>query len=149
MRKKMLERRIEREFDGEAEPIESSDGTGVSVAAESYREELRRLREGVQAVAVREGIDDGQFPAFMAGIRERLVPSKGHRGLWVAVSATAAALIVAGAAFLMLAGEPPKAAATVVVEDATTEIEGASVFIEYLDSGDARVRVRVGERDIL
>ncbi len=146
MRNKRWQRKIEAAFDGEA----PSDKDLATAANRGYWDALGQLRQGVRAVAERQEVTDNQFPAFMEGICEGIErPVRQRRGLWALASVTAAALIAAGAAFLVLAGETPKATATVIVEEADTDIEGATVSIEYLKTGDATVRLNRIRHDIL
>ena len=65
---------------------------------QAYRDDMLRLREGAQqAVARTPEISEGQFGAFMAGIRDSIEqPAPSHaRGMWATVSFAAAALVVA------------------------------------------------------
>ncbi|MBN2308494.1 MAG: hypothetical protein JXR94_05955 [Candidatus Hydrogenedentes bacterium] len=142
MNNEQLERRLECWFDGEL----GSDAEAVQAAlsqseCQAYLAWLRELREHTRAVAARPAINDAQFPAFMAGIRNKLeAPPRRHAQLWALASLTAAALIVAVSLFLMFNGAGGNGTAT-VVEAVETQIDGATVNAYSSDDGSATVWV--------
>lgn len=142
------ERNIEQWFDGEAGEPDAALLERPDVRA--YLEELQQLRDGAQSVAAPRTIDDAQFPAFMAGIREQLetAPRRRLGGFWALASVTAAALIVAVSVFLVLTGGGAANSPT-VVEATSTGIEGALVESYSSDEGGtATVWITLPERDI-
>jgi len=142
------ERNIEQWFDGEAA---GPDPTVLErPGTQTYLEGLQRLRDGAQSVAAPRTIDDAQFPAFMAGIREQLetTPRRRVGGFWALASVTASALIVAMSVFLVLTAGGVSNTPT-VVEATSTGIEGASVESYSSDEGGtATVWITLPERDI-
>ena len=149
MTRRKRERLLERLFDGES--ISRKDAERLSsedFATDPLWKDLETLRTGAKEIARQEEISDSQFPAFVSGIYERVEPApKTHRGRWALASLTAAALIVAVSAFLVVRGETPNATAT-VIENATTEIEGASVHWTSSEDGDATVWVDVADGEV-
>lgn len=146
MNNKGWEYDVERAFDRESD---HDDGGASDAETKAYRRELELLRQGARTVARHERITDAQFPAFMAGINERIAeqPVRSHRGLWAFLSLASASLIVAVSTFVIIRGATPDATAT-VVEDVKTEIEGATVHWETSDDGGATVWVEIAEGDL-
>lgn len=113
--------------------------------------ELRsaEMKAGIQYARTCEPISEVQFDAFMEGIRGQI--SGGQRSgnrIWAVVSLTAAALVLSFATFLIVSGEHPSATAT-VVEEASSDIEGASVTWQSNKDGDVMVWVEVADGDVL
>jgi len=141
-------KQVEKWFDGEL-------GVETAQAVSSHIDEcktcaaalasLRRLREVSWETPE---IGDGQFNAFMEGIREGLAPRRRGRGrFWAAASVSAAALIAAVSAFVVISDEPKKVGAT-VVESCTTELEGATVNTYKDEDGDTTIAVTMSKDDI-
>lgn len=142
--------RIERWFDGQSsDTADVERHVGECAECARFLSSLRLMRTHVEASSKQHEIRDAQFAAFMDGIRERVeTPVRGHhRGLWAALSLTAAALIVALSTFFMFTGGLGKAKAT-VVESASSELEGAQ--IKTYDSGDGvtTVWITVAKDDV-
>ncbi len=134
---------VERWFDGESSESNQTEDVLTDAGSKQYAKDLETMREGVKDVMARERIEDGQFPAFMEGIRERIdPPARGHRGIWAFASAAAAALIVALSVYMVFTPPSPHT----VVEACSTEVEGATATSYYSDNGTAVVWV---ERDVL
>jgi hypothetical protein len=145
------ERDIARRFDGEAG--ESMSGIAAADAA-SYEAGLRLLREGARQASQRAEIADGQFSAFMDGIRENIErPARHYRGFWAVFSLSTAALLVALSAFLVFGtGDqttPSVEAVTNKVETVSTEINGATVDSYTDGEGTTVLWVSNGKRDLL
>ncbi|HOF40504.1 MAG TPA: hypothetical protein PLD73_10550 [Candidatus Hydrogenedentes bacterium] len=141
-------RTIERWFDG-ATADEAEAQTLVAGKPEyaAHLEALKLLRTGARSLAQQEVIEPAQFPAFMAGIRERLEPApRHHRGVWALASAVAASLIAAIAIYMMAA--PPPENISAEVEQVGTTIEGAEVGYYNTDNGTMTVWVDIPEGDL-
>jgi len=149
MRKRKWERRVEMLFDGEGAGHDSlEDLSARDPEASAYIGELESLREAARQAVASQEITDAQFPAFYEGVRAGIgARHGGRRGLWAVASLTAAALIAAGSTFLVLSGETPDATAT-TVEEATTDIEGATVDLDYSEDGDATIYLEVPDGDL-
>lgn len=117
-------------------------------ACAAYVAALKRQREGVAAVAAREGIGDQQFPAFMNGIREGVQqPARPYARLWAWTSLAAAALIVAVSVFSVTSGDPAPVEGT-VVESWSTDLEDADVTYHPSKNGTTTVWVNVPREDL-
>ena len=143
--------RVDRWFDGETGPDSSAKVvahvSGCSICA-GRLSELRVLRAAGTAAVRHEAIVDGQFPAFMAGVREGLDSRRrGWGRFWALASLTAAALIAAISTFIVISDEPKKVHAT-VVESCTTELEGATVSTYEDEQGDTTIAVTMSKDDI-
>jgi len=144
-------KQIEAYADGEsgeqAQAIEAH--VGACRICADYLAQLRRIRDGVSAVARRETIQDAQFPAFMRGIREGIeLPAPAYRrGAFAILSFGMAALIVAVAAFAVLSGGPAPVKAT-EVESAYTDLEGATLNTYNSEDGVTTIWVTVGKDDV-
>jgi len=148
MGKNDLERRVARRFDGEARGDALNEEALESAEAQAHLAQLQKIRNGIEQVAVRETINDAQFPSFMAGIRERIeTPQRHARGLWALASLTAAALIVAVSVFLIFASSRAPGVST-VVEAAESGIAGTTVNTYSSSDGTATVWVTEAQRDI-
>ncbi|HPV37604.1 MAG TPA: hypothetical protein PK729_10240 [Candidatus Hydrogenedentes bacterium] len=139
---------IERWFDGDtASEAEAKALIAGESACAAHVETLKLLRTGARELAQRESIEPAQFPAFMAGIRERLEPAPRHyRGVLAIASAVAASLIAAIAIFVMASPAPENISAE--VEQVGTTIEGAEVGYYNTDNGTMTVWVDVPEGDL-
>ncbi len=141
-------RDLEQWFDGET--ADPDPAVLEQPSTQAYLEDLQQLRDGAQSVAAPATIDDAQFPAFMAGIRDQLdtAPRRRVGGFWALASVTAAALIVAVSVFLVL-NAGGVASTPTVVEATSTAIEGALVESYSSDEGGtATVWITLPERDI-
>lgn len=151
MRKCSWDKRVALWFDGaaaptapEAEHVAQCDHCSAQVAQWGV------LRSAASETAACEGIGEGQFPAFLDGIRDRVqtpVRPQGHRQLWAALSLTAAALIVAISAVLVFRDGPLPVDAT-VIESCSTELEGATIRSYSSDEGVATVWITVSQDDV-
>ena len=144
------EKDLERWFDGElVDAGEMDSHVEQCTVCTDALEGLRKTREAVRAVAAREEISDAQFPAFMDGLRRQLEEPRHRPGrLWAFVSIAAAACIVAVSTLFMFSQGPTPVAAQSVIEDASTEIDGATTSAYYSDDGTATVWVNVPEGDM-
>ncbi len=132
-------------FDGEtASPAE----TAVS-ADPQYLADLASLRRGARAATVdTPEISDGQFGAFMAGVRAAVAePTPRKYTLWTSVSIATAALIIVIALLSILypSPEPVKANA---VESVSTELNGATVDWYDNKEGVTTVWVKTSGDDV-
>ncbi|MBI2435978.1 MAG: hypothetical protein HYV26_24240 [Candidatus Hydrogenedentes bacterium] len=128
--------KVEVYFDGE-----HGDAPGVEAhvaqchECAAYLKQLQVLRQGVAPLREVRGIEDAQFGAFMAGIREEIeTPVRASfGGLWAMVSLVAAALIVALAVFSMFTGPQPVKATE--VKSISTDLPGATIDVKSADDG--------------
>jgi hypothetical protein len=100
----------------------------------SFLRALEGLRSATLAVPRPRGIDDAQFGAFMAGIREGIespAPRFSLRGFWAGLSLVGAATVVVLATYSIIS-EPTVIKAT-EVKSPSTQIEGATVDINSID----------------
>lgn len=152
MTSKRDKEQLERWFDGELQDGDVDlDRLLNDAAAAGHLKLLKTLREGVEAVRTNAEIGDGQFPAFMEGIRERVhTPApRSWRGWWAIASLTAAVLVGAISTFALISyGQKPVAADT-VVEEYSTDIEGGKATSRKTESGTTIVWVDAPEKDIL
>lgn len=139
---------IERWFDGEtAQEAEAKALIADTPECAAHLEALKLLRDGARSLAQQEVIEPARFPAFMAGIRERIEPAPRHyRGVWALASAVAASLIAAFAIYVMAAPTPENISAE--VEQVGTTIEGAEVGYYNTDNGTMTVWVDIPEGDL-
>ena len=117
---------------------------------QAYRDDMLRLREGAQqAVARTPEISEGQFGAFMAGIRDSIEqPAPSHaRGMWATVSFAAAALVVV-LSLLVIFNRPAEPVQATEVESAVTELDGVSVDCYDSPQGTTTVWVTMPENDL-
>lgn len=144
---KQIEAYADGESGEETQAIEAHVGNCRLCA--DHLAQLRRIREGVSAVARRETIQDAQFPAFMRGIREGIEspPPAHRRGVFAILSFGMAALIVAVAAFAVFSGGPAPVKAT-EVESAYTDLEGATLNTYNSEDGVTTIWVTVGKDDV-
>ncbi len=138
--------RVERWFDAESAEQEAVlSHMADCPACTAYVERLRMIRAGVASVTERADIQDGQFPAFMDGIRERIHgPARRHPGLWTFASVGAAALLMAVSAFVVFGGRTPEVRAT-AVESYSTELEDATITEYVSENGVSTLWVTVTE----
>lgn len=137
-------------FDGEnpaqAARVEAHLAACPECAA--YVTRLQSLRSVATTNAARVEISDGQFPVFMAGIRDGIeTPAPRSRGLWAAVSLTAAALLVSLALFAVFDGGLGEVKAT-EVESFSTDLEGATVH-SYDSPSGVTLWVDMAKDDVL
>lgn len=143
--------RVERWFDGEG-------GEDISEAVKDHVDQcpkcaatvagLRSLRQTAAQMVRHEEIGDGQFAAFMAGVRDGVqVRQRGWGRFWAFASVAAAALIAAASAFVIISDEPQTVDAT-VVESCTTDLQGATVSTYEDDGGDTTIAVTMSKDDI-
>ncbi len=142
--------KVERWFDGETTPQVAAEVSGhVAGCLECARQvaSLKQMRN--MAVAVRrEEIGEGQFAAFMSGVREGAqAPRRGWGRFWALASVTAAALIAAVSTFVIISDEPQTVDAT-VVESVTTDLQGATVETYEDAEGDTTIAVTMSKDDI-
>ncbi|HOE66841.1 MAG TPA: hypothetical protein PLO62_09980 [Candidatus Hydrogenedentes bacterium] len=145
-------RAVEQWFDRQegAEREESACGFSGDAELAGHLADIRRLREGVKAVAVRQQIADDQFGAFMAGIHERLTEQAPRRapGMWALASMAAVVLLVAISAVVVMMGKPAGVRAEQTeIEAYSTEIKGATVDAQS-DKDTATVWVNVPAGDV-
>lgn len=94
---------------------------------------LQGLRMAAQAVPRTRGIEDGQFGAFMAGIREGIeAPARRWSAWWAGLSVVGAATVVALALYSIIA-EPGVVVKATEVKSTSTQIENATVDFETID----------------
>ncbi len=146
---KQLEYEIQRCFDNASADAELARILEAHPYARPYVDELKAMRAGAALLAGQApAIQDTQMHAFLAGVREGVEAApQGHRGLWAALSLTAAALIVSFSAFMVMAGQPRDVRAT-VIDSAETEIENATVRWAVEDDGVATVWIEQVQEDI-
>ncbi len=154
MKECAFQKKIGRWFDGELPEQTEVLARHVDEcpACAEYLNFLDNTRAGVQAVATRPQISDGQFPAFMASLEEVI----GHRptrrhfgGFWALASVGCAALISTAAIasiFVNLRGGPVPVSAATVVESHATELPGATTEVSILD-GTTSIMIRGGWGD--
>ena len=140
-----LTRQVESYFDeGLAFPEELTRHLNDCADCAAYLDGLKAMREGVKALDSHETIDDGQFQAFMAGIRPCIEePVHPHRRRWAVGSLVAASMVVAVSLFGLFAGGPATVEAKTVVEYCSTDLEGATATWDYSKAGTATIRVSV------
>lgn len=113
-----------------------------------YHDAVLALRRGVASAAIAPEIADGQFNAFMQGIRDGIeTPAPRHYGVWAAASLAAAALVLvfSALAFFTTGSEPVRAAE---VESAITELEGVTIHSFDNQQGLPTVWVTMPESDL-
>lgn len=151
MGKRREMRTIERWFDRQGSgpgDVEALLALDPELAA--YARRLQATRDGAQSVARRERIEDGQFPAFMAGIREHLdaAPRRRFGGFWTYASVAAALLLVVASMALVMMGRPGSIKAETEVESVSTDIQDATVDCYPSKNGTATVWVNTPGKDI-
>ncbi len=137
MSKKRDMQRLARGFDGEyPEAADVAERVKADPALAQHYAALEALRSGVKAVAKREVIQDAQFGAFMAGIREGIAaePERRWGGRWAWASAFAAIILIVACLLVVMAGHPSAVRAT-DVESATTDLKGATVEVYKSNGG--------------
>ncbi len=115
----------------------------------AYRDTLLRLREGAHnAASPTPEIGDGQFGAFMAGIREGIeAPAPRSTGLWAMASLSAAALVLV-LSLLAIFARPNEPVKATEVESAHTELDGVAVDWYDPPEGVTTVWVTMPETDL-
>lgn len=141
---------VERYFDGDpSAPDWIADHVAECPACHTHMAALEAIRQGAGAITGEAAIEDGQFHAFMDGIRSELdTPGRRWGGLWAVTSLVAASLVVALSTFAIFSGSVDTVEAKTEVEYATTEMEGATTTVEYSEDGTATVWVDVPEGDM-
>ena len=144
------EKDVERWFDGELDGAAAIQAHVDTCAACAETLELLRLtRQGVRAVSAEHEIADEHLPAYLDALRRRVEePKRSYAGLWAFASIAAAALIVSFSTLVMFSDGPAPVEARTVIEDASTEIDGATTSSYYSDDGTATVWVNVPEGDM-
>lgn len=120
-------RDVERWVDGEApEPERIAEHVAMCVQCQAHVAGMRALRAAVAGVVRHRAIDDAQWPAFLAGIREGRAQRAGWRVSWRTFSVTMATLLVllAGSLYTYQYLNMP---APPVVESVSTDIEDGAV----------------------
>lgn len=137
MRDDNVKRQVERWFDGESPNETLEVPADAKAEADAYLKEMETIRDGLREAAPRPVIGDGQFPAFMSGIREGIEagPRPARRSAWAVLSLAASALIVAVSILFILdgGGNGPHdvvSAAPTEVETASSEIDGVRIDID-------------------
>lgn len=141
---------VERYFDGDGSvPGDFSEHLVGCRECSDYLEELRVLRRGVVAVRAELAIEDGRFPAFMAGVESELArPSRGWGGFLAVASVVTAALIMAVSTVVIFSGEVERVEAKTEVEYVGTDLVGATTTVNYSEDGPATVWLNVPEDDM-
>jgi hypothetical protein len=117
---------------------------------QAYRDSVLHLREGAQQTAARTPeISEGQFGAFMAGIREGIEqPAPRYaRSLWATASIAAAALVLV-LSLLVIFNQPAEPVQATEVESVHTELDGVSVNCYDSPQGTTTVWVTMPESDL-
>jgi len=142
-------KKVEAYFDGAASNEKEVRGhLAACPACTAHLERLETLRAGTRALAQREVVGDGQFPAFMAGIQDGIGPrSRRPRGLLAAASLTLAAMVIAYATFMTFTGAATPVKATEVLF-MDTDLEGATIDWYDTDEGVTTVWVNPAKGDI-
>lgn len=142
--------RVERWFDGEAEHGEAVEAHVAGCeSCGAFIDGLTQLRSCAQLLAAKPEIADGQFPAFMQGVREKLdVPVRRFGRLWALMSLSAAALVVALSTFFVMIGGLRTVDAKTDVELYTTDIQNATVSYYRSENGTPTVWVNMPDGDM-
>ncbi|HDP36238.1 MAG TPA: hypothetical protein ENN29_14165 [Candidatus Hydrogenedentes bacterium] len=128
-----------------------SDASALETSElQAYRDALLRLREGAQAAAARAPeISDGQFGAFMTGIREGIeAPAPRRAAGLLATASLAAAALVLVMSLLIIFSRPNEPVRATEVESAHTELDGAAVDCYDTTEGTTTVWVTMPENDL-
>jgi len=137
---------VERWFDKESVASDVRGHIESCPVCARHLDQLCAFRQAAHAARGAE-IGDAQFPAFMAGIRERVeTPAPTRRRGWRVAWVTMAALLVASAAFLVMTDGTRTVEAT-VVESYSSELEGAIVTTYASDTGVTTLLVQVSQDD--
>ena len=131
-------RQVEALFDGERADAALERHAAACPACAAALAGLRRLREGARAATRAASVEDAQFPAFMAGVREQMdAPARRPRGFLAVASLVTAAMVAALATFAIIKGGPDPVRATEV--EVSTDIPGAEVG--WYDSKDDSITI--------
>ncbi len=142
--------RVERWFDGEmaaAEEVEEH----LAGCPECTRglKDLKTLRTAVESTKAYAEVSDAQFPSFMRGIEDGIeLPKRRHVGAWALSSVLAAALVVA-LSLISIVSPGPEPLQAVTVEEASTEIEGATTESVYVNEETTMVWINLPDGDML
>lgn len=135
--------KVQAYFDDEPQYAEGVEAHLKECAdCSSFLRALEGLHTTVIALPRARGIDDPQFGAFMAGIREGIeAPRRSFswRGFWAGLSLVGAATVVVLATYSIIS-EPVSIKAT-EVKSTSTQIEGATVDFNSID-GVTTISVR-------
>lgn len=116
-------------------------------ACAEHRKTLLQWRAAVRTEAPR--LEDGQFPAFLSGIKAGLPDSEPrYRGFWALTSLAAAALVIAIATFSIFNGTTPEPVRANEVESVSTDIDGATVGWDDSGSGVTTIWISIAEDDV-
>lgn len=139
---------VEALLDGEAQNENAVEAhIAACPACAAHRDNLLAWRQSLASALATPVLSDQQFPAFMEGIKAGIhEPRRRSGGIWALMSLAAAALVIAVATFSMFTGPGPAKANE--VESVSTEIEGASVSVDYPEGGVPTINVSVGKDDI-
>ncbi len=142
--------RVERWFDGE---VTGSQGIEEHLAGcpECTRrlEDLKALRTAIESTKARVEVSDAQFPSFMQRIEDEIeLPRRRHVGLWAVASALAAALVVA-LSLISIVSPGPGPLQAVTIEEASTEIEGATTESVYVNEETTMVWINLPDGEML
>lgn len=129
-------RETERWLDGESrDQFRAERHIETCPVCTEHARRLQQIRNTAVHIAPRVEVGPAQFPAFMAGIRDRMAEeTPRRRGRWALVSVGATALVVSLAVFYVMTGGPQEVLA-VEVEKCATEVEGARVATEVAEGG--------------
>ena len=144
-RKKM--KQIGARLDGESR-YASRQSPPDDAEAHAYETAVLQLRRGAALAARTPEISDGQFGAFMQGIREGIErPAPRFTRLWTVASVAAAALIMlfSALAYFGTGSEPVRATE---VESVSTELDGVTVRFYDSPQGVSTVQVTMPENDL-
>jgi len=140
-------------FDGEAAlaPPDTAEHAATCPDCARYLAHLRMLRDGVGAVAETGVVTDGQFGAFLDGIRECIdAPVRGWRRFWTLASMAAAAVLIALALYAVFAdfSDPARQVEATIVEAPYSELSGVSIDVQIGKDGNAVIWVNNAPNDV-
>lgn len=143
------EQKVARWFDGE--PVDENrvrthlDACGH---CRSYLVDLERLHTGAKQAAADIQMTEAQLDRFLHELEQGLHRKRPRRvGLWAMASVAAAAIVVA-LSVLSIFSTGPKPIEATVIEEAHTEIDGATTESFVSDDGTATIWVNVPEGDL-
>lgn len=140
----------ERFFDGiEVRNSDISEHVSNCPECGAYVARLDAIRSAVAGGLAKGEIADGQFNAFMSGVRGRIeTDPKSQRSFWAASSLVAASLLMAVSAFVIISGGAPEAQARTEVQFVETDLEGATTSVTYSEQGSATVWLNVPDGEM-
>ncbi len=144
-----FEQTVARWFDGESvDETEVRAHLDACAHCRAYLVNLERMHTGAQEAATAVQITDSQFNRFLQELEEGVHRKRPRRvGLWAMASVAAAAIVVA-LSVLSIFSTGPKPIEATVIEEAHTEIDGATTESYVSDDGTATVWVNVPEGDL-